>query len=77
VQAEANAELRAGRPRRLFSATLLQTPGAAYGIHYGLGDIVSANYIATQFNCRLDSIHITVADGRETIQAALRADELI
>jgi hypothetical protein len=74
VQAEANALLRAGRGRRTFTASILDTPGATYGLHYGYGDIVAAVVDGDTLDCRIDTVHIGVQDGQETLDLRLRSE---
>jgi len=77
LQAEAYADLRAGRPRKTFTAKLQQTPALQYGLHYRLGSILTANYINQQFNVRVDRVSVAVRNGEEQIDVSLRGDELL
>lgn len=71
----ANAELKKGRPRILFNGLLLDTPAAAYGLHYRWGDLVTAIYKGYKFDSRIDAIHVNVSrDQGERIEARLRGE---
>jgi len=74
VQADADAELQASRPRKLLSASLQDTPSTIYGVHYSFGDIVSAYYDGTVFDCNVDTVHITFENGQETLDIAARGE---
>jgi ReqiPepy6 Gp37-like protein len=59
LQDDADAAVRDGRPVILFTGTQIDTPAATRGIHYDLGDILTAEdpRSADQFDVRLDMIH--------------------
>ncbi len=44
LNASGDAKLQEVRARRKFTYRVVQTPGCAYGVHYGLGDLVRAQY---------------------------------
>ena len=44
VASSADARLDEARARQRFGFRVVQTPGCAYGVHYGLGDLVRAQY---------------------------------
>ncbi len=71
---EAAAQVRAGRPRTLFRGKLLSTPDTRYGVHWGWGDFVTAQAFGQSLDCRIDAVSVTVAGGKETIEAVLRND---
>lgn len=67
LQDEADAALRAGRPQRILTADLVETPSATRGIHFDLGDIVTVEHRGLQFDARLDIVHETMgANGRQS-----------
>lgn len=73
---EAEAQLRAGRPVRTFSGELVNVPGSCeYGVHWNLGDRVTATYKGQAFNCTIDAVTVTVQGGREEINGTLRVEE--
>lgn len=74
LQAEANALLREGRPKISVTADLVETDGATRGIHYDLGDIVTAEVRGKQYDVRLDVVSVSVRAGTITSQVQLRTD---
>lgn len=75
LDAEAAAALFAGRPRRLFAGKIADTPQCRYGLHWGWGDKVTAQFEGESFDCHVSAVKIAIASGRETIDAQLRAEE--
>lgn len=73
LQDEANAALRAGRPRVTFTGDLIETLATTRGIHFDLGDIVTVAYRGKQYDCRLDAIKETVSQGGRRSQAQFRS----
>lgn len=71
----ADAALRKGRPKRFFDATIVNVPGTAYGIEWGWGDLITAEYEGEAVDCAIDSIEISIAKGKENLRAVLRAEE--
>lgn len=55
-----NAELRYGRPRIIFDATIQQTADLTYGIQYGYGDAVRAVYKNYVLPCVIDNMRVQV-----------------
>lgn len=73
LQDDADAGVRGGRPVVLFTGDLVETPATTRGIHFDLGDILTAEHVGQQFDVRLDMLHITIdASGRRT-QCGLRS----
>lgn len=72
---EADAALREGRPFRVFSGRISDIPGSRYGIHWGFGDRVVAEFEGESVNCVVDGISVSVQAGTETISGTLRAEE--
>lgn len=66
--------LAEGRPRLRFRANIQDLPGLRYGLQWNMGDIVSATFGGITNDYRIDSVTISVEDGRETIDAVLEAD---
>jgi hypothetical protein len=73
LEDEAAAALEAGRPRRRFTATLLDTPGTTFGIHWGWGDTITARWEDASGDYRIEAVRLGVAGGRETIETRLDA----
>jgi hypothetical protein len=75
VQSEADAGLQAGRPKRLFTGTISQTPGCIYGVHWGWGDIVTAEYKGRSFDCHVEAVTVTIDNiGNEIVTGTLRSE---
>lgn len=74
LTAEGEAVLRESRPRISFAASLVDTPQARYGREWHWGDLVTVLFEGLAYDCHISTIRVTVKDGRETIQAALRAE---
>jgi hypothetical protein len=53
LQARGDAELEAGRASSKLQFKVLQTPASLYGVHYGLGDLVSARYLGHEVDLKL------------------------
>ena len=77
MNADGDSEVRAGRPRQVFTARVNQIPGCLWGLHYGFGDAVSVNYRNTRLQCRVDGFQTSLAQGKETIDLMLRQDPLL
>lgn len=79
LQDDADGGLREARPLILFTGNLVEAPAFQRGIHYDLGDMLTAEHPRTrqQFDVRLDVIReVITKDGRETrrqVQAGLRS----
>lgn len=64
--AKGAAELAKNRKTTDFTFTALQTPGCRYGLHYFLGDLVTALYRGASYSMRVDSVSWTIdADGAQ------------
>lgn len=72
---EAKTALRAGRPKRTFQGQLLDAPGTKYGVNWGFGDKVTAEFRGESLDCTVDGIEVVFQQGRETIRASLRVVE--
>lgn len=71
---EADAAVRAGRPRVLFSCTVnADSPGAMFGKEYGFGDVVTAQAFGVNVDCRLDAVGVKVMPDSETVTVTARS----
>lgn len=72
---EADAALWAGRPVITFTGDLIETPATTRGIHFDLGDIVTAEDPRTrqQFDVRVDVVRETIQDGQRRVAIGLRS----
>jgi len=73
--AEGQSYLRANRPKRIFTAQLVDTPQVRYGIEWQWGDKVTAQFEGLSFDCHIATLRIQVSKGRESVTANLRAEE--
>lgn len=74
LQDIADALVRAGRPRVEFTADVVETGGATRGIHYDLGDMVTAEFRGVQYDCRLDVAEVTLGGaGGQRSRAKIRS----
>jgi hypothetical protein len=74
LRAEANAELQRRRPSKTLTGDLISVPGAVYGLDWGYGDRVIAEFEGDSFTARIDSVTVTLDRGQETITAAIRGE---
>jgi hypothetical protein len=74
LQDEADATLRAARPKRIFAARVNDTAGTQFGVHYRFGDYVTAQFAGESFDCRIEAVKVTVAGGDETVDVQLRSE---
>lgn len=75
VGAEAAAELRNRRPRKMLHGTVLQSPGTQYGREYMFGDRVSWEAFGENGTAVVDAVTVTVEGGSESISIGLRVEE--
>lgn len=63
LQAEAREALRAGRPRDVFVASILDTPAMKRKTDWDWGDIVSAMFEGDAFDARMSVLRVSVTKG--------------
>jgi ReqiPepy6 Gp37-like protein len=75
VDDEADTQLRASRPRILFTGELVETPALTRGIDFDLGDIVTAEHPTSgqQYDVRLDMIKETIDPRGRRLGCGLRS----
>jgi hypothetical protein len=72
--ADAKAQLRYNRPKRVFTASMIQTEGCLYGLHYGYGDFVTVSFWDQQYDCHLDAVDIRLGDSQEQVNCIFRGE---
>ncbi len=72
LASEAQAVVRAGRPRTIFTGRIIETADTRYGVEWGWGDYVTAIAFGQSYDCRIDAVEVTVENGKESINAWLR-----
>jgi hypothetical protein len=75
LQEEAETAVLEGRPKRIFTGRIAQTPQAKYGLHWNWGDRVTVQFEGQTFNCEISSVGVHIYEGEETITANLTAEE--
>jgi len=73
VDDEADSGLRASRPLILFTGELVETPALTRGIDFDLGDIVTAEQGAMQYDVRLDLIRERIDGNGRRVACGLRS----
>lgn len=74
LQSEADAALEELRPRKAFTGSIAQTEGCLYGVHWGWGDIVTAEYEGLSFDCHVEAVVVSIdANGTEVVTGQLRS----
>jgi hypothetical protein len=72
LTAAAYKALAAGRPKLRFAATLVESLGVRYGIHWRWGDKLTAMYGQDNYSCIVKTLRVQVdGNGRESIEARL------
>ena len=67
-----NDALSKSRPTVRFSGTLIDSPEARYGVHWGLGDKVTASFRGQQFDVIVRAVQVSVNQaGKENVMAKL------
>lgn len=74
LQPEARSAVRAGRPRAVLTGQIQQTRDTLYSVHFAWGDYLSVETPYDSFDCRLDSMSITIEGGKRTIDAKIWAE---
>ncbi len=64
------SKMEEGPSTRTFSSEAVQTPGSLYGVHYHLGDRVTATYRSITFDPHVAAVSIKVDPTSETIECA-------
>lgn len=77
LTAEAELALYDRRPRRIYTASLTDTEQIKYGRDWKWGDKITVQDFGEAFDCDISSIQVNIANGRETVRAALRTEELV
>lgn len=72
LETAGDAHLQETRARQAFDYKVLQTPACYYGLHYKLGDLVSARYGTIQVTQKIVGVSVSLAaDGKEEIEVEL------
>lgn len=60
LEADGDAALDEFKPKQVLTGTLHDTPGMQYGIHYGFGDILTAEAFGFQVDCHVEAVRVKV-----------------
>lgn len=72
AESAGDARLEEMRARQEFDYRVIQTPGCAYGAHYGLGDLVRAQYGAVNVLQKIVGVSVSLdRDGAEKIDVEM------
>jgi hypothetical protein len=74
---EAQAAVRAGRPRVLLQGKIASTPDTQYGVHWQWGDFVTIQAFGIQLDARIDAISVSVTPDSEGIEAVVRSETFL
>lgn len=74
LETEARTALQAGRPRKVLTGRIVDTDQLLYGLHYGFGDVVVAEYDGYSFDAHLDTIHGVYENGVVTMDNRIRGE---
>jgi hypothetical protein len=58
-----------GRIKRSFTFDVVEVPSTIYGLHWGFGDVVTANYAAEQHDLHVAVIEVEINRKVETVVA--------
>jgi len=73
LNASGDAKLQDARARQQFGYRVVQTPGCAYGVHYGLGDLVKAQYGPVNVAQKIVGVTVSLdRDGAEKIDVEMQ-----
>jgi Siphovirus ReqiPepy6 Gp37-like protein len=72
----ADGALRCARPRRVVAGRIQETAGTRYGRDWGWGDRVTVQIDEVSADARIDAVTVSVKGGVETIDAAIRVDDV-
>lgn len=73
LQDEADARLWAGRPLQVFTGDLIEGGNTIRGLHFDLGDLVTAVHRQQRYDVRLDQIHVSVGSSGQRSRVLLRS----
>lgn len=74
---EGKTALEEKKAKAVFSGKIVDIPSMVYGRDYGYGDIVAVQFAGYNIDCHVDTVHITVEGGRETIDVAIHGEEAV
>jgi hypothetical protein len=78
LNADASAKLGENRARLVLTGQIVETEYFRYGVHFGFGDLLIAEYAGKTFDVHLDTVAGTVRGGIETqLDMRFKGEEVI
>jgi hypothetical protein len=74
LESEARTALQDGRSKIVLTGRIVDTDQLLYGLHYGFGDVVVAEYQGYSFDAHLDTIHGVYENGNITMDNHIRGE---
>jgi hypothetical protein len=74
LRTETLTALAKGRPKKVLTGKIIDTDQLLYGLHYGFGDIVVAEYDGYSFDAHLDTIHGIYENGVVVMDNHIRGE---
>ncbi len=75
LEADGDATLEEFKPKQVLTGTMHDTPGMMYNVHYGFGDILTAEAFGFSVDCHVTAVKVKVEqDGGEQIDVRLRGE---
>lgn len=75
LEADGDAALEEYKPKQILTGTLHDTPGMLYNVHYGFGDILTAEAFGYYVDCRVQGVRVRVdQDNGEQIDIRLSGE---
>lgn len=75
LEADGDAALEEFKPKQILTGIMHDTPGMLYNIHYGFGDILTAEAFGYQVDCRVTAVRVKVTQNEgEQIEVKLKGE---
>lgn len=71
----ANELINEGKPVKEFKGIISDTPNCRYGVHWGLGDEFTIDYLGQQHNVIATGLRVQCARGRERIEPVMEVQD--
>jgi hypothetical protein len=71
---EASAELFRHRPKRTLTGALISVPGALYGLDWGHGDKLTAQFEHESFPALVETVSVKLDGGKESVDAKITGE---
>jgi hypothetical protein len=71
----ADALINEGKPKPRFSGLIQDTPTNRYGVHWGLGDELSTDFLGEQYNVLVAGVNVEFYGGYEKLEPVMEVQE--